>query len=56
MCKVFFSARIINHDTGHNKFISENISISNEKCHNFSTPAKLQFLERYVLNNLGSKI
>ena len=31
MCKVFFSARIINHDTGHNKFISENIIVSNEK-------------------------
>ena len=31
MCKVFFSTRIINHDTGHNKFVSENISVSNEK-------------------------
>ena len=31
MCKVFFSARIINHDTGHNKVISENISVSKEK-------------------------
>ena len=31
MCKVFFSARIINHDTGRNKFISKNISVGNEK-------------------------
>ena len=31
MFTVFFSARIINHDTGHNKFISENISVSNKK-------------------------
>ena len=31
MCKVFFSTKIINHDTGHNKFVSENISVSNEK-------------------------
>ena len=31
MSTVFFSARIINHDTGHNKFIFENISVSNEK-------------------------
>ena len=30
-CVVFFSARIINRDTGHNKFKSENISVSNEK-------------------------
>ena len=31
MCKVFFSARIINHDIGHNKFISGNISVNNGK-------------------------
>ena len=31
MRKVFFSARIINHDNGHNKFISENISEATKK-------------------------
>ena len=31
MGKVFFGARIINLDIGHNKFISGNISISNGK-------------------------
>ena len=31
MCKGFFSAKIINHDTGHNKFISEKKCVSNKK-------------------------
>ena len=31
MCKVFFSARIIDYNIGYNKFIFRNISVSNGK-------------------------